>query len=146
MVAPPQPGDDSYPLYRRERDGVLRDLQEKAAVLAEGVNRIEGMSLNVPQGAMYAFIRFELPPERGVHPESMNPEERTAYEAKRDTDYCMSLLEETGICVIPGSGFGQRPGTLHFRTTFLPPRDEIEEMVKKLKAFHERYVRDLVEA
>lgn len=29
--------------------------------------------------------------------------------------YCMKLLEETGICLVPGSGFGQRDGTYHFR-------------------------------
>jgi alanine transaminase len=57
----------------------------------------------------------------------------------------MALLEETGICVVPGSGFGQRPGTLHFRTTFLPPRDEIESFVTKLKSFHEQYVKELEE-
>lgn len=32
--------------------------------------------------------------------------------------YCMKLLEETGICVVPGSGFGQREGTYHFRYRF----------------------------
>lgn len=29
--------------------------------------------------------------------------------------YCMKLLEEEGICLVPGSGFGQREGTFHFR-------------------------------
>ena len=66
--------------------------------------------------------------------------ERTAYWAGRDTAYCLALLEETGICVVPGSGFGQLPGTLHFRTTFLPPRGEIEELVSRLGEFHLRYV------
>ncbi len=146
MVAPPVPGEESYALYVRERDEVLADLRERAEILASGVNGIDGMSMNVPRGAMYAFIRIELPPERGIHPETMPPGERASYEAKRDSEYCLSLLEETGICVIPGSGFGQRAGTLHFRTTFLPPRVEIEDMVKKLKAFHERYVRELVVA
>lgn len=32
-----------------------------------------------------------------------------------DLFYCMKLLEETGICLVPGSGFGQRDGTYHFR-------------------------------
>lgn len=32
-----------------------------------------------------------------------------------DMFFCMRLLEETGICVVPGSGFGQREGTYHFR-------------------------------
>ena len=32
--------------------------------------------------------------------------------------YCFDLLESTGICVVPGSGFGQKPGTFHFRYPF----------------------------
>ena len=34
---------------------------------------------------------------------------------KPDAFYCFQLLEETGICVVPGSGFGQMEGTYHFR-------------------------------
>jgi len=33
--------------------------------------------------------------------------------------YCYQLLEETGICVVPGSGFGQKKGTHHFRCSIL---------------------------
>jgi hypothetical protein len=29
-----------------------------------------------------------------------------------DSLYCMELLEQTGIVVVPGSGFGQAPGNL----------------------------------
>lgn len=29
--------------------------------------------------------------------------------------YCKELLEATGIVVVPGSGFGQKEGTYHFR-------------------------------
>lgn len=32
-----------------------------------------------------------------------------------DVFYAFQLLENTGICIVPGSGFGQRPGTYHFR-------------------------------
>ncbi len=32
-----------------------------------------------------------------------------------DVFYAFQLLESTGICIIPGSGFGQKPGTYHFR-------------------------------
>jgi aspartate/methionine/tyrosine aminotransferase len=51
----------------------------------------------------------------------------------------MSLLEETGICVVPGSGFGQNPGTCHFRTTILPPTEQMRQVVEKLAAFHGNY-------
>lgn len=145
MVAPPQAGDASYRRFMAEREGILRELKEKAEILGAGINSIEGMSLDIPQGAMYAFVRFDLPVPKGVDPESMSREDRLAFESQRDMEYCMSLLEETGICVVPGSGFGQIPGTLHFRTTFLPPRDEIEAFVTKLRLFHEQYVKELEE-
>jgi len=146
MVAPPEPGDESYAVYARERETILAALKRKAEILGEGVNRIPGMSLDMPQGAMYAFVRFELPPEQGVDLALLTPEDRKMHEARRDEAYCMTLLEQTGICVVPGSGFGQRAGTLHFRTTFLPPQEEIEDFVKKLKVFHEQYTRTLQEA
>jgi aspartate/methionine/tyrosine aminotransferase len=139
MVAPPQPGDESYDRYLQEKNGILEDLKKKAEILGEGLNRVPGMSVDVPQGAMYAFVRFELPVEPGVHLETMTEKEREAHLAKRDNAYCLTLLEETGICVVPGSGFGQLPGTLHFRTTFLPPREEIQELVARLGEFHRRY-------
>jgi aspartate/methionine/tyrosine aminotransferase len=144
MVAPPSPGDESYLLYQRERDGVLADLKAKAEILGNGINAIDGMSVEIPRGAMYAFVRFELPEREDAA--SLTVEQRAGYEEERDTDYCLALLEETGICVVPGSGFGQLPGTLHFRTTFLPPKDEIEQLTVKLKKFHKRYVRELTEA
>jgi len=143
MVAPPQPGDPSHSLYVQERDAVLASLKTKAEILGRGINRIPGMSLIEPHGAMYAFVRFELPPEPGIDIDAMSAEERLAYESGRDNEYCLRLLEETGICVVPGSGFGQRPGTLHFRTTFLPPKEEIEGLVESLKSFHEKYTHEL---
>jgi len=139
MVAPPREGDESYALYVRERDGILGDLKEKARILGDGINTIPGMSVDVPQGAMYAFVRFELPPEPEVDPAAMSETQREAYAAAREAAYCLALLEETGICVVPGSGFGQPPGTLHFRTTFLPPCDEIKALVSRLGEFHARY-------
>lgn len=141
MVSPPSPGDESYDTYTKEKEAVLNSLKRKAKILGEGINQIEGMSVDIPRGAMYAFVKLELPHGRDVDVPRMSPAERLAYDAQRDSDYCMRLLEATGICVVPGSGFGQLPGTLHFRTTFLPPQDEIEELVVKLKRFHEQYVK-----
>lgn len=146
MVAPPQPGDESYATFIRERDGILAGLKRKAEILGAGINGIQGMHVDIPQGAMYAFVRFELPPDKGIDVAGLAPEERERHEARRDSAYCLALLEETGICVVPGSGFGQKAGTFHFRTTFLPPQEEIESLVSQLKSFHEKYVHVLEEA
>jgi alanine transaminase len=93
---------------------------------------------------MYAFVKFELPNDKGVDVKKMTESERFTYDSKRDFDYCLSLLEETGICVVPGSGFGQLPKTLHFRTTFLPPKDDIVNLVEKMKNFHISYSKKML--
>ncbi len=121
LVRPPRPGEPSRELYVRERDGILEELRSRAELLAEGLNRIPGIRCNPIAGAMYAYPRITLPAGR------------------TDQDYCMALLEKTGICVVPGSGFGQLPGTAHFRTTILPPTDQIREVVKAIGEFQATY-------
>jgi len=143
MVNPPKPGDESYDTYIKEKDGILNELKFKSNLLGTELNKIDGMSTEVPAGAMYAYVKFELPHKKGIDPSKMSEEERLKYEAQRDNAYCMSLLEETGICVVPGSGFGQMPGTLHFRTTILPPRNEMEDLIRLIKEFHVNYVNKL---
>ncbi len=141
MVNPPQKHEDSYETYMKEKNSILGELKKKAEILGEELNKIKGMSLKFPYGAMYAFVKIDLPQEKNIR--NMSKKEIAEYESKRDFNYCLELLEETGICVVPGSGFGQKPHTYHFRTTFLPPADEIKELVKKLKKFHENYLKNL---
>ena len=143
MTEPPVEGEESYPLYKAERDAILTDLKEKAEILGRGLNEIPGMQTRIPRGAMYSFVKFELPHPAGTDLAAMNPGQRAAYETQRDTEYCLRLLEETGICVVPGSGFGQAPGTMHFRTTFLPPKEDITALVESMKKFHVAYTAKL---
>lgn len=130
MVTPPSLGDASYTQYIAEKTAILDDLRDKSIILGNELNKIDGISVNIPEGAMYAFVKFNLPQAM------INRSVDTILDEK----YCIALLEETGICVVPGSGFGQMPNTLHFRTTFLPPREQIIELVAKLKAFHSNYI------
>lgn len=57
-----------------------------------------------------------------------------------DTFYSLAMLDATGICVVPGSGFGQRDGTYHFRTTFLPQESQIEQVTQRLSKFHQEFM------
>lgn len=41
---------------------------------------------------------------------------------------------------MPGSGFGQRPGTYHFRTTILPQEDKLKEMLGMFESFHKEFM------
>ncbi|CAH2065829.1 unnamed protein product [Thlaspi arvense] len=40
-----------------------------------------------------------------------------------DVFFCLKLLEATGISTVPGSGFGQKEGLFHLRTTILPEEE-----------------------
>ncbi len=57
-----------------------------------------------------------------------------------DALYCSELLENTGIVVVPGSGFGQLDGTYHFRTTILPSEETLKDVVDLLKKFHDNFL------
>ena len=47
-----------------------------------------------------------------------------------------ALLETTGIVVVPGSGFRQKEDTWHFRTTFLPPESDMDDVIAQMATFH----------
>ena len=135
VVNPPREGDPSFSSWKSQVwlvtwhftpkmlqvDGVLASLAERAKLVADTLNSIEGITCNTVQGAMYAFPQIHLP-EKAI---------AAAKEAGMAADafYAFALLEATGICIIPGSGFGQRPGTFHFRTTILAQKDVIKSML-----------------
>lgn len=128
MCRPPMPGEDSFELFTNEEYSIFDSLKRKAISLVKGLNEIDGMSCNPSDGAMYAFPRVELPPKA--------IDEAVEKDVTPDTLYALSLLEETGICVVPASGFGQKEGRTGFRTTFLPPEDELDRAIVEFKRHH----------
>jgi len=133
VVNHPQPGEPSYDMWLEQRMNNLSSLARRAEMVASRLNSIEGFSCNTVQGAMYAFPQLHLPPKLVT----------AATDAGQfpDVFYAFNLLEETGICVIPGSGFGQLPGTYHFRTTILPQEPMLEDMLERLKNFHVKFLK-----
>ena len=132
VVKPPHKGSPSYDLFIKEKQEVLDSLRERAKLIADTFNSIPGIESNPVAGAMYAFPRIVLPDKaiKAAQDRGQKP----------DFFYAMTLLEKTGICVVPGSGFGQIPGTFHFRTTILPPPDKMKKMMDKFKEFHLAFV------
>jgi alanine transaminase len=133
MVNPPAPGEPSYELYVQERDAILASLKRRAEKMTDALNTLEGVSCTNIDGAMYAFPTIDLPDKAikaaqaaGIEPDAL---------------YCMELLENTGIVVVPGSGFKQEEGTHHFRTTILPPEESIDDVVSLLKTFHASFLK-----
>ncbi|KAL4972074.1 pyridoxal phosphate-dependent transferase [Aspergillus desertorum] len=132
MVNPPKEGEPSHELYQKEYNGIRDGLRQRAFALYEAFQRMEGVECQEPQGAMYLFPTITLPPKAI---EAAAAENRAA-----DEFYCLRLLDATGVCVVPGSGFGQKENTLHFRTTFLAPgTDWVERIVKFHSEFMAKY-------
>lgn len=132
MVRPPKKGEPSYELFMKEKNDILASLKRRAVKLAGALNELEGFSCCPPTSSMYLFPQVRLP--------TKSLQAAKAAGEKPDTFYCLELLKATGLCVVPGSGFGQKEGTFHFRTTFLPPEEAISSVVSRLKGFHEAFM------
>ncbi|KAK4474964.1 hypothetical protein MN116_002067 [Schistosoma mekongi] len=132
VVNPPKPHEPSYNSFMKEKLSVLDELKQKAELTTKSLNSLPGFSCNPITGAMYAFPRIDLPKKaietaksKGMQPDFM---------------YCLEFLEEYGVCVVPGSGFGQMPGTWHFRITILPSIEEMKLVMDRLKEFHSSFL------
>ncbi|KAL7830900.1 hypothetical protein SRHO_G00304020 [Serrasalmus rhombeus] len=134
IVNPPQPDEPSFAQFHKEKASVLGALADKAKLTEQILSAVPGIKCNPVQGAMYAFPQIFIPP-RAV-------EEAKALGMQPDMLYCLRLLEETGICVVPGSGFGQREGTYHFRMTILPSPEKLKVLLEKVRDFHIKFLKE----
>ncbi|KAF1993835.1 PLP-dependent transferase [Amniculicola lignicola CBS 123094] len=134
MVNPPKEGEPSYELYRKEYDGIFNGLKERAYALFDAFKQMEGVECQTPAGSMYLFPTITLPPKAIAQAEKEG--------RKPDEFYCFRMLDATGICVVAGSGFGQKEGTLHFRTTFLAPGTE---WTGRIVQFHREFMEEFGE-
>jgi alanine-synthesizing transaminase len=94
-------------------------LTKRRNMTVEMLNSIEGISCVKPEGAFYAF-----PQLHGI---------------ESDAHFVGELIKETGVVVVPGSGFGQVPGTNHFRVVFLPNEQILEKAYSSIGIFLKRY-------
>jgi len=134
ILDPPVQGDESYELFEKEKQGKLDALKRKAGLLTDRLNSIEGVRCLPIEGAMYAFPEVFLP--------KRFCEEAQAAGKSPDGVYCMKMLEATGVVTVPGSGFGQRPGTWHYRITILPKEELLEQVMGNIKTWHEALIKE----
>ena len=123
MVKPPVEGSEPYAEFVAERDAIVSALHDKALMIRKAFDQMEGVDCFGRLGAMYLFPRL------GKLPKGAN-----------DFDYCMALLEATGLCTVNGSGFGQALGTQHLRIAFLPPQELLADVLPQWVAWHNGYV------
>lgn len=129
---PPREGEASFPLYQKERDGIMDSLKRKAQLTTKRLNEFSGVSCQVVEGAMYAFPKIEIPAKA--------IEAAKAKGQEPDFLYCWELLEATGVIVVPGSGFAQKDGTYHFRTTILPDEAQLPGVLDRMERYHKEFL------
>ncbi|BEJ17528.1 hypothetical protein CspHIS471_0609290 [Cutaneotrichosporon sp. HIS471] len=130
LVNPPKKGDASYDQWLAETTLTHDNLASRSKFMCEQFNKLEGVSCQPADGAMYLFPQLTMP-------------EKAIAKAKElgkpaDVMYTLDLLDATGICAVAGSGFGQEPGTYHMRVTALCPG--VEEYVSKIEKFHNDFM------
>lgn len=123
MVSPPEHGSPSFAAFQEEKSTILAELYEKASIIKQAFKQMHGMRCYGRIGALYLFPRMEQVPA-----------------GTTDYDYCMNLLDSTGLCTVNGLGFGQRAGTHHLRIAFLPPKSVLEQVLPAWISFHNQYV------
>ncbi|WVQ80001.1 hypothetical protein IAT38_002102 [Cryptococcus sp. DSM 104549] len=126
MVSPPKEGDESYPLWLEETSFIQNNLKSRSNLMAEHFNKMEGVSCNPAEGAMYLFPQIHMPEKAIAKAKELGKE--------ADVMYALDLLDATGICAVAGSGFGQEPGTYHLRVTALCP--DTAEFIGRFEEFH----------
>jgi alanine-synthesizing transaminase len=79
---------------------VLSKLRSRRDLTVNWCNSTPRVSCVPPRGAFYAFPRIDIP--------------------AGDDVFVKELIVQKHVMVVHGSGFGQKPGTKHFRIVFLP--------------------------
>jgi len=100
---------------------VMDKITKRRDLTVKMMNEIPGISCVKPGGAFYAFPQIQLP------------------EGVTDKEYVLELLEETGVLVVFGSGFGQKDGTHHFRIVFLPEEEILIKAYNAIKDFTAKF-------
>ncbi|WP_456431227.1 pyridoxal phosphate-dependent aminotransferase [Nitratifractor sp.] len=107
----------SIPALRGEVDEEIetmrRAFEARAHEAVERFNAIEGLSVAKPDGAFYLFVNI-----REISSDSMA--------------FCSKLLEETGVAVVPGIGFGAEG---YFRFSFATDIVTIREGIRRIEKF-----------
>jgi len=93
-------------------------LQRRRDITLDIVKKIDGIEVVKPEGAFYTYASIEV---------------------DDDTKFCKELLQETGVVVVPGSGFGKKDGTNYFRYVILPNEEILDKAFNRIAEFYDKY-------
>lgn len=88
---------------------------ERREVLLKGLEQTGLKLTSRPDGAFYVYLKTPYPSER----------------------YCMDLLEETGVCTVPGKDFSKDRGGEMMRISYANSTKNIIEALQRIKEFNQ---------
>ena len=91
-------------------------LYQARQAIIDGVEKSKFMSLNIPDGAMYAFPAIDT----------------SLFESFDDQEFAMELLEKKHVLIAPGSSFNV-PYHNHFRLTTLPTERKLQSVFERME-------------
>ena len=99
---------------------VKRKLRSRRDLTQKWCESTPRVSCVAPRGAFYAFPKIDIP--------------------ESDEVFVKELIRRKHVMVVHGSGFGQKPGTQHFRIVFLPNEQTLTKAYAGIAEFiRERY-------
>ncbi|MDZ3991182.1 pyridoxal phosphate-dependent aminotransferase [Pseudomonas sp. Teo4] len=98
-----------------------REYQARGALVVRGLAEIEGLTLQMPQGAFYAF------PNVAAFIGKRTPDGQVI---DNDADLSAYLLRVGKVATVPGSAFGVEP---YIRLSFATSRQELEQALGQLR-------------
>jgi aspartate/methionine/tyrosine aminotransferase len=93
------------------------EIKKRRDFVVSAVGGIEGISCDVPEAAFYVMLKADDRLER------------------TDEAFVLDLLEQTGVLVVPGSGFGADPRQGLFRLVYLANEDVLGTVFEKIRDF-----------
>ncbi len=98
-----------------EIESMRQAFEARASEAVKLFNEIDGLSVLAPKGAFYLFVNIKEVSDDSIA-------------------FCKQLLQETGVAVVPGVGFGSEG---YFRFSFATDIDTIREGIGRIKRFVE---------
>ena len=98
-------------------DAMVKEFKARRDLMVEGLSQVPGVELVVPKGAFYMLPRIT---KLGVSPRQ----------------FCMDLLDKTGVATVPGDSFG-KCGADFFRLSYAVQRESIVEAAARIKQYVE---------
>ncbi|NLT38407.1 MAG: aminotransferase class I/II-fold pyridoxal phosphate-dependent enzyme [Methanomassiliicoccus sp.] len=98
-------------------DTMNHKLKERRDYICKRINDIPGLSTTRPQAAFYIFPKIE------------------SKHWKNDQDFVLDVLKNCHVLLVPGHGFDETYGKMHFRATFLPPVETLGKAFDAIETY-----------